>query len=127
MGLTVRWHIDKEALNPVPPPLSGSRPHRLKAWIQGPFAVHASLGARGFSLTHRASGKLLRPWVATKEAAFAAASRLELLTDWNRADIPPRELHRARPILDEMPVVTRFKAPLRLPKPTTEEAVKSVR
>jgi hypothetical protein len=127
------WHTLPVTVPPVPRPTTiGTRvvitvqgvrgPQDVKAWLYGPFAIHRSLAARGYSLTHRASGHKILSRIRSREDARLLAVQLNPLTDWSVPTIPPADLHRVREsgLLDQVPRVPRFRAPLRTPCPETE-------
>jgi hypothetical protein len=91
-------------------------PQHVAAWIHDPFAIHRSLGARGYSLTHLRSGKKILSRIRSRADAEAAIAPLRAVLDWDREDIPVDDLQHvwAGNILDTIPRVP-LKAPLRDP------------
>jgi hypothetical protein len=128
------WHSIPVTVPPVPRPTAiGTRvvttvhgvrgPQDVKAWLYGPFAIHRPLAARGYSLTHRASGHKILSRIRSREDARVLAVQLNPLSDWSVPTIPPADLHRVREsgLLEQTPRAPSFRAPLRNPFPETEE------
>jgi hypothetical protein len=75
----------------------------IRAWIIGSLALHNSIAASGFSVTHVKSGRKIISRVATKFDSLNAAMRLEKAIDWSLAELRQMDLVKVGSLLKDIP------------------------